>query len=258
MHFKPPAGQALTGRRRSGARQRSTIWERSSRFHSRCARWPRSVSSGSSMTCRLRGSASASIPFVPNVVFLRRGAGRERSRRGPHRFESGRTRLDERERLFIARFHELIPTPRAAKRFVNVYRLIRASITDAHELTWFLQAREFAAVQVLLAIVRGAPAEDSEILRELLARPAEGAWNTKWWELVDGVVKPRLHQAGWQWLNSRLESLRHDPRSRKRARASASGPTTWPGSSFYSGRVLLGPPRESFGMQPSAHPWHPA
>ena len=93
----------------------------------------------------------------------------------------GALELDERERLFIARFHELIPTPRAAKRFVNVYRLIRASITDAHELTWFLQAREFAAVQVLLAIVTGAPAESSEILRELLARPAEGAWNTKWW-----------------------------------------------------------------------------
>ena len=158
--------------------------------------------------------------------------------------------LDDRERVFMAKLYELIPTPRAAKRFVNVYRLIRASITDPYELMWFLQAREFAAVQVLLAIVTGAPAESSEILRELLARPADGAWNTNWWDLVDAVVKPRLDRAGWQWLHSRLEPLRRDvevPQTCEGFRKWADDVARY---SFYSGRVLLEPPREQFGTQP--------
>ncbi len=158
--------------------------------------------------------------------------------------------LDERERLFMAKFYELIPTPRAAKRFVNVYRLIRASITNPHELMWFLQGREFAAVQVLLAIVTGAPAESSEILRELLAVPVKGAWNTNWWVLVDAVAKPRLERAGWQWLHSRLEPLRGDvevPQTCEGFRKWADDVARY---SFYSGRVLLEPPREPFGAQP--------
>jgi hypothetical protein len=153
--------------------------------------------------------------------------------------------LDERERDFMSRLFELIPTPRAAKRFVNVYRLIRASIATPSELRWFLEDREFVAVQVLLAMVTGAPAEASEILRELLARPAHGAWNVKWWDLVDGVVKRGGDKPGWHWLHARLQSLRDDtevPRNCKGFRKWADDVARY---SFYSGRVLLGP-------QPSA------
>ena len=141
----------------------------------------------------------------------------------------------------MGRLGELIPTPRAAKRFVNVYRLIRASLANEQELAWFLDNREFAAVQVLLAIVTGAPAEASEILRELLERPEQGAWNIVWWELVDGVIKSRLEKPGWVSLNDRLGTLRCD----KEIPKTCEGFRKWADDvarySFYSGRVLLGP-----------------
>ena len=63
-------------------------------------------------------------------------------------------------------------------------------------------------------------------------------------------MKPRLHQAGWQWLNSRLESLRHDPEVPETCEGFRKWADDVARYSFYSGRVLLGPPRESFGMQP--------
>lgn len=151
--------------------------------------------------------------------------------------------LDDRERVFMARLYDLIPTPRAAKRFVNVYRLIRASIMTPHELHAFLDTREFAAVQVLLGIVTGAPAEASEILRALLALPEVGAWNFEWWELVDNVVKPRIDRPSWRRLAARLRPLRADydvPSTCEAFRKWADDVARY---SFYSGRVLLEPQR---------------
>jgi hypothetical protein len=148
--------------------------------------------------------------------------------------------LVDRERVFMARMYELIPTPRATKRFVNVYRLIRASITTSHELRWFLEEREFAAVQVLLAIMTGAPAEASEILRALLARPKHGAWEYEWWGLVDEVLEPRLDRPEWRRLGARLKALRAEddvPRTCQAFRKWADDVARY---SFYSGRILLG------------------
>ena len=187
-----------TTRRRGGARLRSITSRKSFRFRSPSVQWRRRVSDGSSTTSRRRANRPPR-PGLPGRRWLARGG--HAACRAPEPDElldlnPAALELDDRERVFMAKLYELIPTPRAAKRFVNVYRLIRASITDPYELMWFLQAREFAAVQVLLAIVTGAPAESSEILRELLARPADGAWNTNWWDLVDAVVKPQT-RSGW-------------------------------------------------------------
>jgi hypothetical protein len=148
--------------------------------------------------------------------------------------------LDERERIFMTRLHYLIPTPRAAKRFVNVYRLIRASIVEDHELRWFLEAREFIAVQVLLALVTGVPGEASEILSALLSYPAYGAWSLRWWELVDKVIAPRADRPEWQRLALRLVPLREDdeiPQTCEGFRKWADDVARY---SFYSGRILLG------------------
>jgi hypothetical protein len=147
--------------------------------------------------------------------------------------------LDERERQFMTRLHELIPTPRAAKRFVNVYRLIRASITTEHELRWFLESREFAAVQVLLAIVTGAPAEASEILRKLLAQPEPGAWKLQWWQLVSEVIEPQLDRSSWRRLDARLEMLRADSEVPKTCEGFRKWADDVARYSFHSGRVLL-------------------
>ena len=149
--------------------------------------------------------------------------------------------LEDNERAFMLRLHQLIPTPRATKRFVNLYRLIRASISTPHDLRWFLESREFVAVQVLLAIVTGAPAEASEILRALLEYPEHGAWNLIWWEVVDEVITPRLDQPGWRRLERCLRELRADedvPKTCEGFRKWADDVARY---SFYSGRVLLGP-----------------
>jgi hypothetical protein len=153
----------------------------------------------------------------------------------------GALELDPRERNFMTQLYELIPTPRAAKRFVNIYRLIRASITSEHELSWFLDGGEFMSVQVLLAMVTGAPAEASEILRKLLALPTQAPWTVKWWDIVDGVVKEGGEDPSWKSFAMRLHALRES----REVPETCEGFRKWADDvarySFYSGRVLLGP-----------------
>ena len=79
---------------------------------------------------------------------------------------------------------------------------------------------------------------------------SHGAWNVKWWDLVDGVVKRCGDKPGWHWLHARLQSLRDDtevPRNCKGFRKWADDVARY---SFYSGRVLLGP--QSPGSQSRA------
>jgi len=152
----------------------------------------------------------------------------------------GALELDPRERDFMKHLYELIPTPRAAKRFVNIYRLIRASITSELELSWFLDGREFMSVQVLLAMVTGAPAEASVILRKLLALPTQAPWTTNWWDIVDGVVTEGGEEPSWKSFATRLQPLRESGE----VPATCEGFRKWADDvarySFYSGRVLLG------------------
>jgi hypothetical protein len=60
---------------------------------------------------------------------------------------------------FMARLGRLLPTPRAAKRLVNVYRLVRIGVRSA-DLAAFVGDElggPYQAVQVLLAILVGHP-----------------------------------------------------------------------------------------------------
>ncbi|MBE1603838.1 P-loop NTPase fold protein [Actinopolymorpha pittospori] len=77
-------------------------------------------------------------------------------------------RLRASELRFIQRLHPLLLTPRAVKRFVNVYRLQRAAISE-EELDGFIgsdDAGPYQAVLVLLAVLVAAP----ESCRTLAAR----------------------------------------------------------------------------------------
>src|SRR5260370_33574190 len=38
--------------------------------------------------------------------------------------------IEERERAFMKTLYDLIPSARAGKRFINIYRLLRASVED--------------------------------------------------------------------------------------------------------------------------------
>jgi len=54
------------------------------------------------------------------------------------------------ELAFLTKLAPLVPTPRAAKRLLNLYRLVRARLSDS-ELDQFVRSGEFQAVLVLLA-----------------------------------------------------------------------------------------------------------
>ena len=67
--------------------------------------------------------------------------------------------MKECERKFMQRFLPLIPSPRAAKRFANTYRLVRASV-GSQEIDSFVREDEsgdYQIVQLLLAIQTGYP-----------------------------------------------------------------------------------------------------
>jgi hypothetical protein len=77
---------------------------------------------------------------------------------------------------FLARLGPLLPTPRAAKRLVNLYRLVRISIPEP-DLATFAGAGdgpgEFQVVQILLAILVGRPALAQRVFEEIMAAPAD-------------------------------------------------------------------------------------
>ncbi|MCC8246718.1 P-loop NTPase fold protein [Saccharothrix luteola] len=73
--------------------------------------------------------------------------------------------LTTAEHTFLPTLHPLLPTPRAIKKFANLYRLLR--ITVHEELAGFLgddEEQPFKAAAVLLAVVVGTPS----IARDLL------------------------------------------------------------------------------------------
>jgi hypothetical protein len=78
----------------------------------------------------------------------------------------------------------MMPSPRAAKRFINIYRLLRASVDDA-ERQYFIgneKGGKHRAALLLLAILTGYPAEATEILRALL----EEHHPKTWWTFIEG------------------------------------------------------------------------
>jgi hypothetical protein len=93
--------------------------------------------------------------------------------------------LTEAERTFMHRMHSLIPTPRAAKRYVNVYRLLRASLAEDARKTLEQEGENRCyKVLLLLAILTGFPQEGAVLLRELLEREPDG----NWWDFVDALA----------------------------------------------------------------------
>jgi hypothetical protein len=78
----------------------------------------------------------------------------------------------------------LIASPRAAKRFINVYRLLRVSVSESQreDFVGDPSRGQHRPVLLLLAILIGYPMEATEILRGLIEhRP-----NQPWWTYVDG------------------------------------------------------------------------
>jgi hypothetical protein len=103
--------------------------------------------------------------------------------------------INQWEQDFMKQLHELIPSPRATKRFINIYRLIRASVDldDKLRLEDFNGKDgpgKYRPVLLLLAILTGYPDQATEILRELLERKPSATW----WEFIDSF-KSRAEKA---------------------------------------------------------------
>lgn len=88
------------------------------------------------------------------------------------------------EKQFIEQLDEMVPTARATTRFVNVYRLIKATITDRPELNRFEgaegQGGDYQAVLLMLAMQIGFPAQAFDVFRALTTRRPTGGW----WDFV--------------------------------------------------------------------------
>lgn len=97
---------------------------------------------------------------------------------GPDDFNlnSDALRFEAIEQEFVHHLAAMIPTPRAAKRFINIYRLLRATIPST-ELVVFVENGEFRAVMILLAILTGFPRLSPTIFRKLLILEDTYPWS---------------------------------------------------------------------------------
>ena len=96
--------------------------------------------------------------------------------------------IAEHELAYADKLGPLIPTPRAAKRFINLYRLLKVGLTD-EETVGFVgddaTPGEYQVALLLLAIMVGAPTEANTIFRALRNDRLD-----EWTAVVD-EVRPR-------------------------------------------------------------------
>jgi WD40 repeat protein len=91
------------------------------------------------------------------------------------------------ERDFAASIAPILRTPRAVKKFTNLYRLLRAGLDDARgELDRFLHddgenVPEFAAVLILLAVLIRFPEQASRFLRDIGDLAPDGQPDRRSW-----------------------------------------------------------------------------
>ncbi|MFG1626094.1 P-loop NTPase fold protein [Kribbella sp. NPDC049227] len=75
-------------------------------------------------------------------------------------------RLTQEERDFMLDFLPLVGTPRAVKRFMNTYQLLRVSVDDVDA---FLGRAEYQPVLILLALMTGTARITDQMINELLS-----------------------------------------------------------------------------------------
>src|SRR5262249_57767409 len=110
------------------------------------------------------------------------------------------------ETEFIPLLGPLLPTPRAAKKLINLYRLIRLGIPDL-ELPAFTSA-PCQAVLILLAILVGSP----NLARELLATINNAASDDDILTVLRKTGPPGTDTAGndhaWTRIADTIENIR--------------------------------------------------
>ncbi len=107
----------------------------------------------------------------------------------------------------LAQMGPLIPTPRAAKRLVNLYRLIRAGLLD-EEIDPFVADADYRPLAIVLAIQVGHGQVASALLAELVNGDDGGATISK--RITTGPSSvPRSHplSADWESLKAGLSAV---------------------------------------------------
>ncbi len=82
----------------------------------------------------------------------------------------GGLRITDVERAFLARLGPLLSTPRAAKRLVNLYRILRIGVSDAmidEFVGTAARGGPYQAAALLLAVIVGSPDEGRQLLLSL-------------------------------------------------------------------------------------------
>lgn len=170
--------------------------------------------------------------------------------------------IEEWEREDMKKFHEFIPSPRALKRFVNIYRLLRTSVAE-EDRRGFIGSRDgggYRSVLLLLAIQTGHPEEAATIIQMLLNESRERPW----WEFIESLrprcqtpmaSEPRPNRGGrmnaerWTALFRKLDAFkRRNPSFIEEGSRCGDFIERAPAAarySFHSGRILTaGPERQ--------------
>jgi KAP family P-loop domain/Clp amino terminal domain, pathogenicity island component len=113
-------------------------------------------------------------------------------------------KISDAERGFMKGLHEFIPTPRSGKRFINIYRLLRASVTEGErpDFEGGAQAGTYQAAMLLLAILTGYPEQATEMFRKLIDERPEGSW----WEFVARLKSAQATQVGVAPTNAQTKA----------------------------------------------------
>lgn len=119
--------------------------------------------------------------------------------------------ITDEERAFMKALHGFIPSPRAAKRFVNTYRLLHASLAT-NERAAFVGNTEHLGdcryAQLLLAMLIGYPAEATRVLALLVEQEPPGSW----WDFIQACAHDKSGHGTsperWAELGSRMDELR--------------------------------------------------
>jgi hypothetical protein len=135
-------------------------------------------------TARPGENRSDAVQVSPKPEQLQTG-----SSTSPRRPRPEPLHISDDEREFMKALLHFIPSPRAAKRFVNTYRLLYANLPqDKREQFVRKELGEFRVALLLLAMLVGYPSETTELLEELI----EQAPALPWWSFVDGYLERRL------------------------------------------------------------------
>ncbi len=110
--------------------------------------------------------------------------------------------LTRAEKDFLQELSPLVSTPRATKRLVNVYRLLRANLTEKNSQRF--EQEEYRVVQVLLGVLIGFPDQAPELFRRLQDNLAGDFWD---FIKREEQAPPPAHEKEWAQVCRALKKM---------------------------------------------------